>query len=79
MFLVRFQQLKRFLHIPDTDKDDQSNYFFDKLEPLLQHFKTTSQNLWNLGCKVSVDEMMITFSDTSKETIYIKNRPIPIG
>ena len=79
MSLKRFQQIERFFHVCDPQGDNGQSFFFSKLEPLMSHFRYTSKDLWELGCKLSVDEMMIVFSGRSKETVRMRNKPVPCG
>ena len=44
MSLIRFEQLKRYVHICDTTGDNGSYYFFDKMEPLWSAVREASKS-----------------------------------
>ena len=77
MFLVRYEQIKRYLHVcaPDANIVD----YCDKLEPLISHVRDASKRFYTPSSNVSVDEMMIRFSGRSAHTTRMKNKPIPEG
>lgn len=77
MTLVRYQQIKRFLHISQPGR--QVDMYFDKLEPLLSHIRTISKKLYTPSSNVSIDEMIIRFSGRSAHTVRMKNKPTPEG
>ena len=79
MPLVRYQQIKRFLHVCDPLGDNGATFFFNKLEPLLSHVRATSKQLWFPQYRVAVDEMMILCNGRSYETVRMKNKPIGAG
>ncbi len=64
----------------DERKSRKVSLWFNKLEPIINHFRQVSEDLiFTLGTKLSLDEMMIRFSGRSKETHRIKNKPIGEG
>jgi hypothetical protein len=78
MTCLRFEQIKRYLHISSiTDQDNKT--LFSKLEPLSTHIKDISQKHYIPSSNVSVDEMIARFSGRSSHTFRIKNKPTPEG
>ena len=77
MTLIRFQQIKRYLHI--SKSQDNNSLYYSKVEPLLSHIRQTSKKLYIPSMNVSVDEMMVRFSGRSIHTIRIRGKPTPEG
>ena len=77
MTLIRFQQIKRYLHI--SKLQDNNNPYYAKVEPLLSHIRETSKKLYIPSLNVSVDEMMVRFSGRSLHTVRIRGKPTPEG
>lgn len=68
------------LGINESANNAKANVWFDKLRPLVDHFRTVSEDLiFTLGTLLAVDEMMIRFVGKSAETHRIKNKPIKEG
>ena len=71
----------------DSNNDDKPTAtaeevktWFDKIKPLVDHFRSVSFFLVAiLGTLLSLDEMMICFMGRSLETHRIKNKPIDEG
>ena len=55
------------------------NNYFEKLEPLLSKVRDVSKQLYTPNSNVSVDEMMVRFSERSVHMVRIKNKPTPKG
>ena len=83
MSLVRFQQIFRFLHLNDTDKQvpfGQPGYdplfkvrkYLDVVTPLLE-------SEYNLHEQLSIDEAMIPFKGRLDFKQYMKDKPIKWG
>jgi len=79
MSQLRFEQIKRYLHVCDPEGLNGSDFFFNKLEPLWTHFATVAKQIWKPGCRLSVDEMMVPCMGRCSETVRIKNKPIGQG
>lgn len=79
MQLLRFQQIKRFLHISDHTGDNGRIYFFNKMEPLLSTVIEASQKLWHPSSYMSIDEMMIMCFGRSSESVRMRNKPVSSG
>ena len=62
------------------NNDDSKKVWFDKLSPLIEHFRNVSEEIiFVLGSNMSLDEMIIRFAGRSNETHRIKNKPIGEG
>jgi hypothetical protein len=82
MTCIRFEQIKRFLHISPIDSQSQSNVsasLFPKLEPLATYIQNASKKYYIPSSNVSVDEMIARFLGRSYHTFRIKNKPNPEG
>jgi len=77
MSLLRFQQIKRFLHI--SVHGTQNGNYYAKVEPLLSHIRKTSQSIYRPSSNMSVDEMIIRFLGRSPHTFRMKGKPTPEG
>jgi Transposase IS4 len=80
MTLMRFQQIKRFLHISPVNEPNEPHVsWYSKVEPLASHIRETSKRLYIPCSQVSVDEMIARFSGRSAHTVRMKNKPTPEG
>ncbi|CAG8487097.1 13916_t:CDS:2, partial [Cetraspora pellucida] len=77
MSLYRFQQIKKFLHI--FNPTEPKSYWYSKIEPLASNLRETFKKLYTPSTRVSIDEMIVRFSDCSMHTFKIKNKPTPEG
>jgi len=77
MTLLRFQQIKRFLHI--SKPNEPHLCWYSKVEPLASHIREVSKQLYFPSSQVSVDEMIARFSGRSAHTVRMKNKPTPEG
>ncbi|CAB4425429.1 unnamed protein product [Rhizophagus irregularis] len=77
MSLVRFEQIKHFLHISDCTV--QLPFWYFKVGPLATHIQTISKSICVPSSNISVDEMIVRFLGRSTHTVRIKNKPIPEG
>ncbi|CAG8652128.1 6526_t:CDS:2, partial [Paraglomus brasilianum] len=66
MTLLRFQQIKRFLHI--SKPNEPHLCWYSKVEPLASHIREVSKQLYFPSSQVSVDEMIARFSGRSAHT-----------
>lgn len=80
MSLVRFEQIKHFLHLADSSMEPKrGTNGFDplyKVRPWLSGLLTNSQSMFNPGKHVSIDEMDISFKGRSayKSRVKFKRR-----
>ena len=66
--------------VPVPPPSDKVAVWFEKLEPLISHFRGVSEDLiFILGTTLALDEMMIRFMGRSAETHRMKNKPISEG
>lgn len=79
MSLLRFKQIKRFLHVSHLITVKVVSFFFYKLEPLLNAVSTASKKLGFPKTRLSVDEMMVMNYGRSAETVRMRNKPIGSG
>lgn len=79
MPLLRFQQIKRYLHICDPCGDNGKTFFFDKVQPFFDAVLWASKRLWIPGFNLSADEMMVMNYGRSSEKVRIRNKPIGSG
>jgi hypothetical protein len=83
MTLMRFQQIKCYLHISKPQDQDQAqdinSPYYAKVEPLLSHIRDISKKLYSPSSNISIDEMMIRFSGRSIHIIRIRGKPTPEG
>jgi hypothetical protein len=75
MTRVRFESIKRFIHI--SHPDTEINNYYDKVEPLMSRVREISKKYYTPSSKVSVDEMMVRFSGRSGDTLRVKGKPTP--
>jgi hypothetical protein len=77
MTLVRYGQIKRFIHIPSPFQGKV--VYYKKAEPLLSHVREMSKKLYTPKSNVSLDEMIVGLKERSKDTYRMKLKPIPEG
>ncbi|CAG8774599.1 21534_t:CDS:2, partial [Cetraspora pellucida] len=77
MIFKCFESIKRFLHVSFPAPISTLKNYFDKVEPLLFHVCEASKRYYTPGSNVSVNEMMIRFSEKSVHTVRMKNKPVP--
>jgi hypothetical protein len=77
MSLLRFQQIKRFLHISPVDSE--KSYWFSKLEPLATHIQSALKKYYIPSSNIAIDEIIARFSGRSSHTFRIKHKPTPQG
>lgn len=77
MTLVRYEQIKRFIHVSPPDMEIKN--YYDKLEPLISHIAKVSRELYTPKTNVSVDEMMVRFSGRTAHSVRMKSKPTPEG
>ncbi|CAB4385768.1 unnamed protein product [Rhizophagus irregularis] len=77
MSLVRFEQIKRFMHISDCTV--QPPFWYSKVDRLATHIQTISKSICVPSSNISIDKMIVRFSGRSTHTVRIKNKPIPEG
>ena len=69
----------------ETSDDDPynkkiENVWFDKVTPLVNHFRKVSKSMiFIIGTLLAIDEMIIRYVGRSSETHRIKNKPISEG
>lgn len=69
-----FNQIRCCLHVADPVSEGPG--WHSKMEPLASRVKAKCELLYVRSSKVSVDEMMVRFSERSKHTVRMKNKPI---
>lgn len=74
---VRFEQIKRFLHI--SDHTIPTVNYYDHIQPLMGHVQDTSCRYYVPKTSVSVDEIIVRFAGRSQHTYRLKNKPTPVG
>ena len=79
MSLIRFEQIKRYIHICDPTGDNGNSYFFKKMEPLWSTVLEACKSSWIPGFHVSPDEMMVINFGRSSETVKMRGKPIKSG
>ena len=64
--LVRFEQIKRYCHISNSEQDKEQGYnlpsnkiWWYKLEPLASSIQASSQRYYSPSSTVSIDELMV--------------------
>lgn len=77
MTLVRFQQLKRFLHVSHPDLPEE--HWYSKVEPLTTKLAQDFARYYIPSSNVSIDEMIVRFSGRSSHTVRVKGKPTPEG
>lgn len=80
MTLTRFEQVKRYLHIsrPNKEQDDFKQWWY-KVEPLASSFDKASQQYYQPGSNISIDETMIRCFGRTKHTVKMPSKPIEQG
>ena len=80
MPLVRFQQILRFLHLNDSEKQltvDQPGYDpLFKVRKLLDIVTPKFESEYNLSESISIDEAMIPFKGRLSFKQYMKDKPV---
>ena len=79
MSLVRFSQIKRYLHISDPKLQLSRSEWFQKVEPLNTMIQSRCQRFYFPASNVTVDEMMIRFRGRSHHTYRMPSKPITEG
>ncbi|KAJ5135615.1 uncharacterized protein N7515_004893 [Penicillium bovifimosum] len=83
MGVVRFEQIKRYLHISwPTTRDPrrpEDKCWWSKLEPLACAFQRAAGQYYTPGSNVSIDETMVRCFGRSKHTVKMPNKPIKQG
>jgi len=80
MRYIRFQQLKRYLHISEPSKASiPAQEWWKKLEPLNSSLRKCSKDGFLQSTNVAIDEMMIRFQGRSAYTNKMPNKPISLG
>jgi hypothetical protein len=91
MSLLRYEQIKRFIHITDphrADQDTEEDCDFENPQPhtwtckvdwLLQHLQSCSQGFRTIGTHASIDEAMIQNTRRSAHKYFMRHKPIPEG
>lgn len=93
MGLVRFEQLRRYLHIepiwpPALQRLSarqvdsitiESQLWWHKLEPMISSFRTASEQLYMLSTNIAINELMIKCFRRSHHTCRMPNKPIKQG
>jgi len=76
---LRFEQIRRFLHVSTPPQSARRESPWDKVRVLSDHIRQISQSVYHPSSNVSVDEMMVRFQGRSLHTIKMKNKPISEG
>jgi hypothetical protein len=83
MSRVRWEQIKRYLHLADNSKRKAVGHpLRDRLfhlRPMLDLFQQTAQKYYELGGDNTVDESMVPFKGRSFMKQYIKDKPTKWG
>ena len=74
----RWQQIDRFFHISDPEKDE-GQVPFKKLEPLNDRLRRRFKKYWIPGTHLAVDESIQRFMGRSSEIVNIPSKPTPDG
>ena len=78
--LVRFQQIKRYLHVEPVQVEARADSeWWKKVEPLHSLLRQRFQTALKPGSNLSLDKMMVRFSGRSKHTYRMPNKPISEG
>ena len=77
--LLRFQQIKKYLHLSDPYISLTRSEWYRKLEPLASTLQERFQKYYFPGNKVAIDEAMVRFFGRSFHTLKAKNKPIKQG
>ena len=76
MTLMRFEQIKRFLHI--SDRTIPNVNYYDRVRPLMKPIQTISQRYYVSKISVSLDEMIDRFCGRSHHTYRLQGKPTPV-
>ena len=80
LFLVRWEQIKRYLHIKGPDHDNSTEAsswpWYQQVKWLFDHFMSVSRKNVDPGNGLSYDEAMIRNKGRSFHTVKQKNKPI---
>ena len=83
MPLVRFQQISRFLHLNDNEREVKAGVTgYDplyKVRPLLDIIASTFESEYNLNESITIDEAMIPFKGRLSFKQYMKDKPVKHG
>ncbi|PVH67313.1 hypothetical protein DL98DRAFT_443959 [Cadophora sp. DSE1049] len=79
MALRRFQSLYKAFRLCTGDPDHEFQAIFERLEPLNDHIRTVSQQLWSPGRDLAIDESMSRFQGGSLDILKIPGKPIEEG
>jgi hypothetical protein len=91
MSLMRYEQIKRFIHISDpncSDGDTEEDCDLESPQPqtwtckvdwLLEHRQSCSQGFRTIGTHASIDEAMIHNTGPSAHKYFMRHKPIPEG
>ena len=84
MPLRKFQLIHRYLRLYDhtkIDETDEANLpkVFQAVEEWSDHIQKVSEELFEPGSHLAVDECMIRYTGRSLDTTFIRNKPIPLG
>jgi len=89
--LLRWEQIKRYLHISDPREQDSLHQlpksvqqlhkkeWWYKLEPLASTFHKASQQYYTPSSNVAIDELMVKCSGRSSHTVKMPKKPIKQG
>ena len=79
----RFRDISRYLHFVDNSTlslRGSANYDkLGKVRPLINHFQEKFSSLYNLDCKIAIDEAMIKFQGHSSLKQYMPMKHIKRG
>ena len=79
MSLIRFQQIKKYLHLSDPYISLTKGEWNQKLEPLSSTLQERFRQYYFPSSKVAIDEAMVRFFGRSFHTLKVKNKPIKQG
>lgn len=86
MSLVRFEQIKRYLHVSSIEADQREGkeanadtIWWHKVEPLASHLNGLFKHYYTPSSHVSIDELMIRCFGRSLHTYKMPNKPITQG
>lgn len=61
------------------ENDNNKDYFFEGVNPLMDHIRTTYKERWTPGGNLLVDEMKVVCCGQSSETGRMRNKPTGAG
>ncbi|CAG8533200.1 24697_t:CDS:2 [Cetraspora pellucida] len=79
MIFKCFESIKRFFHVSSSALTSILKNYFNKVELLLSHICEASKQYYTPESNVSVDKMIIRFSEKSIHTVRMKNKPVLEG